>query len=219
LLEHEGRRYRLVDTAGIRRRSKVSGAPEELAVMLARRQIERAEVAVLVVEAPQGITTGDLAVAGAIWQAGRAAVVAVNKWDLLDDEGRERLDRSWPRLAEALADPPRVNLSAATGRSVDRLFERLEVARAGFGLQVTTGELNRLLETWIAEHAPPQIDGKVWKLFYATQVGQGPPTFMLFANRALPVTHTYRRYLENRLRATFDLSGVPVRLVVRQRST
>ncbi len=219
LLEHEGRMYRLVDTAGIRRRSKVSGAPEELAVMLARRQIERAEVAVLVVEAPQGITTGDLAVAGAIWQAGRAAVVAVNKWDLLDDDGRERLDRSWPRLADALADPPRVNLSATTGRSVDRLFERLDAARAAFGLEVSTGELNRLLETWISEHAPPLIEKRPWKLYYATQVGQGPPTFMLFANRALPVTHTYRRYLENRMRATFDLAGVPVRLVIRQRST
>jgi len=218
-LEREGRRYRLVDTAGIRRRSKVSDAPEELAVLLARRQIERSEVGVLVIEAQRGVTSGDLAVAGALWEAGRAAVVAVNKWDLLDDDGRDRLDRSWPRLSELLSDPPRVNLSAETGRSVEKLFERIDVAHERFRLEVPTGELNRLLEEWIAAHQPPVVDGRPWKLRYATQVSPSPPTFMLFANRALPIAHTYRRYLENRLRERFDLGGVPVRLVIRRRST
>jgi len=218
-LEREGRAYLLIDTAGIRRRSRVADAPEELAVMLARRQIERAEVAVLVIEAPLGVTSGDLAVAGAIWQAGRAAVVAVNKWDLLDDDGRERLDRSWPRLAELLADPPRVNVSATTGRSVESIFERIDLACQALRLEVPTGELNRLFEGWIRQHPAPRLDHKPWKLFYATQVGSAPPTFMLFANRTLPLHHPYRRYLENRLRETFALPGVPVRLVVRQRST
>ncbi len=218
LLERGGRRYLLVDTAGIRRRSRTADTPEELAVMLARRQIERAEVAVLVVEAPQGVTTGDLAVAGAIWEAGRAAVVAVNKWDLLDDEGRERLDRSWQRLADALAEPARVNLSALTGRSVEKLFDGIDAAAAAFRTEFPTGELNRLFEEWQRQHQPPRIGDKLWKLFYATQVATGPPTVMLFANRALPRSHSYRRYLENRLRETFDLPGVPVRLVVRRRS-
>jgi len=219
LLRRDERRYRLVDTAGIRRRSRVSDAPEELAVLLARRQIERADVAILVVEAAQGITSGDLAVAGAVWEAGRASVVAVNKWDLLDDAGRERLDLSWPRLAELLSNPPRVNLSALTGRNVEKVFERLDLAAERFRLQVPTGELNRLFEEWIRAHQPPVIDGKRWKLLYATQVSSGPPTFMLFSNRKLPLAHTYRRYLENRLRDRFDLGGVPVRLVVRRRST
>jgi len=218
-LVRDGHSYLLIDTAGMRRRAKVADAPEELAVMMARRQIERAEVAVLVIEAQQGVTTGDLAVAGAIWQAGRAAVVAVNKWDLLDDEGRERLERSWPRLADALADPPHVNISALTGRAVENLFERIDRAHAGFRLQVSTGELNRLFEQWIQQHQPPRLDHRPWKLYYATQVASGPPTFMLFANRSLPISHSYRRYLENRLRETFDLAGVPVLLVVRQRST
>ncbi len=219
LLARDERRYLLIDTAGMRRRAKVSDAPEELAVMLARRQIERSDVAVLVIEAPMGVTTGDLAVAGAIWQAGRAAVVAVNKWDLLDDAGRERLERSWPRLADALADPPTVNISALTGRAVENLFDRIDRASAAFRLQVSTGELNRLFEQWLRQHEPPRLDHRPWKLYYATQVASGPPTFMLFANRPLPLSHTYRRYLENRLRETFDLAGVPVRLVVRQRST
>ena len=219
LVERGGRSYRLVDTAGIRRRSRVADAPEDLAVLLARRQIERAEVAVLVIEAPQGVTSGDLAVAGAIWQAGRAAVVAVNKWDLLDDESRERLDRSWPRLAELLAEPPRVNLSAKSGRGAEKVFGAVDTACAAFRLEVATGELNRLFEGWLRQHPPPRLDGKPWKLFYATQVATAPPTFMLFANRALPLEHTYRRYLENRLRESFGLAGVPVRLVVRRRST
>ena len=219
LVERGGRSYRLVDTAGIRRRSRVADAPEDLAVLLARRQIERAEVAVLVIEAPQGVTSGDLAVAGAIWQAGRAAGVAVNQWDLLDDESRERLDRSWPRLGERHAAPPRVNLSAKSGRGAEKVFGAVDTARAAFRLEVATGELNRLFEGWLRQHPPPRLDGKPWKLFYATQVATAPPTFMLFANRALPLEHTYRRYLENRLRESFGLAGVPVRLVVRRRST
>jgi len=219
LIERDSGRYLLIDTAGIRRRAKVSGTPEDLAVMLARRQIERAEVAVLVIEAPLGVTSGDMAVAGAIWDAGRAAVVAVNKWDLLDEKGRDQLERSWPRLAELLADPPRLNLSATTGRGVEKLFERVAAARRGLHTEVTTGELNRLFESWIEAHRPPNFAGKPWKLFYTTQVATAPPTFMLFANRHLPLTHPYRRYLENRMREAFDLSGVPVRLVVRRRST
>jgi GTP-binding protein len=219
LLERPEGSFLFVDTAGIRRRAKVSGAPEELAVLLARRQIERAEVAVLVIEAPTGVTSGDLAIAGAIWEAGRAAVVVINKWDLLDDAGRERLDRSWPRLAELLGDPPRVNVSAATGRGVEDLFERVLTAQRAFRLQVSTGELNRLLEQWIQQHRPPALDHRPWKLLYATQVGSGPPTLMLFANRDLPLSHPYRRYLENRFREHFAVGGVPVRLVVRRRST
>ena len=217
LVARDGRSFLLVDTAGIRRRAKVSGAPEELAVLLARRQIERSEVCVLVIEAPAGVTSGDLAVAGAIWEAGRAAVVAVNKWDLLDDEGRERLERSWPRLAELLSDPPRLNLSATSGRGVEKLFERIVVAHTAFGFELSTGELNREMEEWIRRHSPPSLDGRLWKLLYATQVSTRPPTFMLFSNRALPVSHSYRRYLENRMREAHGLEGVPVRLVVRRR--
>jgi GTP-binding protein len=218
LLERAGKRYLLIDTAGIRRRSRAADTPEELAVMLARRQIERAEVAVLVIEAAQGVTSGDLAVAGAIWETGRAAVVAVNKWDLLDDAGREQLDRTWPRLSEVLAGPERVNLSALTGRSVEKLFGGIDAAARAFRTELPTGELNRSLEEWLRQHPPPRIEERPWKLFYATQVATGPPTLMLFANRALPRSHSYRRYLENRLREAFDLSGVPVRLVVRRRA-
>ncbi len=218
LIRRGGREYLLIDTAGIRRRAKVSGTPEDLAVLMARRQVERSDVALLVIEASAGVTSGDLAIAGAIWEAGRAAVVAVNKWDLLDEVRRERLEGTWARLVEVLAGAPRVNISAASGRGVEKVFPAIDRALAAFRRQVTTGELNRLIEGAIRAHQPPSFsDHRPWKFLYAAQVSSGPPTFMLFANRTLPLRHSYRRYLENRLRAELGLEGVPVRLVIRSR--
>ncbi|HVS02344.1 MAG TPA: ribosome biogenesis GTPase Der [Thermoanaerobaculia bacterium] len=217
LIRRHGKDYLLIDTAGIRRRSRVSGTPEELAVMMARRQLERADVALLVLDAAAGVTTGDLSIAGTAWELGRGVVVAVNKWDLLDDDRRQHLERGWERLEQLLAAPRRVNVSAATGRGVGRIFGPLDETLAAFRRQFGTGEVNRLFEQAVTEHQPPSLQGRPWKLFYATQVATGPPTFMLFANRPLPRHHAYRRYLENRLRQTLGLEGVPVRLVVRKR--
>jgi len=217
MVERGGKRYVFVDTAGIRRRAKVTGTPEDLAVLMARRQLERADVALLVVEAQQGITSSDLAIAGAIWEAGRAAIVVVNKWDLLDDLSRERLDMSWPRLEEILSRPPRLNLSAIHGRGVEKLFPAIDALRDRFELRVQTAELNRLIERAVKSHSPPTLNHRPWRFYYSAQVSAAPPTFMLFANRALPIRHPYRRYLENRLREELDLGGVPVRLVVRAR--
>ena len=217
VVERGGRRYLLVDTAGIRRRARTSGAPEELAVLFARRQIERSQVALLLVDAAAGITSGDLAIAGAIWELGRAAVVGLNKWDLLAPATREELERGWPRLDELLGGPPRVNLSAASGRGIDKLFPAVDRAYAALHREVSTAELNRVLQEIVGQHRPPVRGGKPWKLLYATQVAGIPPTFLLFANRSLPVGDSYRRYLENRMRETFGLAGVPLRLVVRHR--
>jgi len=218
LLTWDDRRFRLIDTAGIRRRSQVSGAAEEIAVLFARRQMERAEAVVVVVDASQGVTTGDLAIAGEAWELGRAVVVALNKWDLLDEDARHRLEESWPRLEQLLADPPRVNLSALTGRRIDRLLPAVAEILERHRTKLPTGEVNRLFERALAEHQPPQLKGRPWKLYYATQVNTAPPTFLLFANRTLERSDSYRRYLENRVRAELGLSGIPVRLVIRRRS-
>jgi GTP-binding protein len=218
LIRRGDRSYLLIDTAGIRRRSQTTGAAEELAVMMARRQIERAQVVVLVVDAAQGVTSGDLAIAGTIWELGRAAVLAINKWDLLDEESHAKLELSLERLTDNLAEPGRVNVSALTGRGVEKLFPAIDRALAGYGRKLGTGEVNRLFEGAIRRVSPPTLGGRPWKLYYATQVSSEPPTFMLFANRALPRTHHYRRYLENRLRGELDLAGVPLRLVVRRRA-
>ena len=218
LLIRDDRRYRLVDTAGIRRRSQVTGAAEDLAVLFARRQAERADAVALVVDASAGITAGDLAIAGMLWELGKVSVVVINKWDLIDEEAREDLERSYPRLDEILAGPLRVNVSANSGRGVEKLLPLLDTALAAQRTVVSTGELNRLLETAIRQHRAPADQGRPWKMYYATQVSSAPPTFMIFANRALQPQHTYRRYLENCLREALALPGVPVRLIVRRRT-
>jgi len=216
-IEYGGHRYLLIDTAGIRRRAKVADAPEELAVMMARRQIQRATVAILVLDATQGVTSGDLAIAGAIWELGRTAVVAVNKWDLIDEEARAQLDLDFERLDQLLARPLRANVSALTGRGIDKIFPLVERALAAHATQLGTAEVNRLFEDALARAKPPSERGKPWKVYYTTQVSTAPPVFMLFANRTLQRTHHYRRYLENRLRDELELPGVPVRLVIRRR--
>ena len=156
----EGPDYLLVDTAGIRRRSQVQDAPEELAVMLARRQIERAELVVLTVDASHGITNGDLAIGDAAWQAGRPAVIACNKWDLLDEEGRERLEAGWERMAEVFARPARVNVSALSGRGIGGLLPTLDRLRTRHRLRVSTSELNRVARRIVDRHQPPAERGK-----------------------------------------------------------
>ena len=218
ILEVGGVTYRLIDTAGIRRRSQVTGEAEGLAVMMARRQLERAELALLVVDASAGITTGDLAIAGAAWDFGRAMVILVNKWDLIDENARRAVDDSWPRLAELAFEPERVNLSAETGRSLDKVFPAVERARAAYRITLTTSEVNRIFQKAVARHHAPADRGKPWNLLYATQVKTGPPTFVLFANRSLPKSSSYRRYLENFLRRELGLSGVPIRLKIKVRS-
>ena len=217
LIRRGEREYLLVDTAGIRRRSKVSEATEELAVMMARRQIERSRVVVLVIDAAEGVTSGDLAIAGSAWELGRAAVVAINKWDLLDEEGRERLDDTYPRLDELLSNPPRVNVSALSGRAIDKLFPAIDRALEAHATELSTSEANKLLDEAIRRRKPPAVDGRPWKVYYVTQVSTGPPTFMVFANKTLPRGHNYRRYLENQVREALSLPGVPVRLVIRGR--
>jgi GTP-binding protein len=211
--------FRLVDTAGIRRRSRTSGAPEELAIMMAQRQLERADLAILVIEAGAGVTTGDLSIAGVAWELGRAVVVAVNKWDLLDDEGRKILEESWPRLERLTSGAERVNVSARTGRALERLFPAVERTLDQYRCQLSTAHLNGLIEAAVRRHHAPTEQGRPWKIYYGTQLSTGPPTFVLFANRSLPRQAPYRRYLKNFLRREMGLRGVPVRLQIRSRSS
>lgn len=217
LLSFAGRDYQLIDTAGIRRRAKVLGTPEDLAVMMARRQIERCEVAVLVIDGSEGVVSGDLAIAGAIWQLGRSAVVAINKWDLVTEVAAEQLSLSYPRLEQILGLPEHVNLSALTGRGVARLLPAVARVSDRSRVKLATSDVNRLFETAVARHHPPAAGDRPWKMYYATQVNTAPPTYMVFANRKLPHNSSYRRYLENFVRQELDLAGVPVRLVIRRK--
>jgi len=217
IIEVNDKRYLLVDTAGIRRRSRTSGAPEALAVMMAKRQLERADVALLVIEAQAGVTAGDLAIAGAAWEMGRALVVLINKWDLIEEKTRQDLEASWERLDTVAASPERVNVSATTSRGVEKILSAAQRALEAYRTEVSTADLNRMVEDALRSHHSPTEQGKPWKVYYATQVSAGPPTFMLFANRSLPKASGYRRYLENTFRRVLSLRGIPIRLVIRRR--
>ncbi|MEE8367360.1 MAG: ribosome biogenesis GTPase Der [Thermoanaerobaculia bacterium] len=217
--ETDGKDYLLIDTAGIRRRSKAADTAEEIAIMMARRQIARADLALLVIDAAHGVTTGDLSIAGVAWEEGRATVVVVNKWDLLSEPEHEALEKTWERLAMVLSSPPRVNISALTGRGMKSLFPQVSASYEAYIQEIPTSELNRVLQAAVTRHPAPARHGRPWKFYYATQVSQAPPTFILFANRKLDHHSNYRRYLENYLHEEFELAGIPARLVIREKKS
>ena len=130
---------------------------------------------------------------------------------------RADLEESWQRLDEILSEPPRVNISALTGRGLDKIFPAVEQTLERFNIELGTSELNRIFESLVRRHRPPEIDGHSWNLLYVTQVKTAPPTFMLFASRQLPQRSTYRRYLVNGVRRELGLEGIPIRLVIRKR--
>jgi GTPase len=214
----------LIDTAGIRRRGKVAAGPaaERYSTMRALTALSRADVAVLVIDAVEGLTSQDAHVAGYAVEEGKGLVVAVNKWDLVEDKTDRTFDQyvEWIRSdAPFLEFAPVVSISAKTGQRVGRVLELAIDIWAERRKRVPTGELNRLLMNATDRTPPPLVRGKRPKLFYATQAAISPPTFVFFASDASAVHFSYRRYLENRLRDTFGFHGTPVRLVFRDRAS
>jgi ribosome-associated GTPase EngA len=213
----------LIDTAGIRRRGKVASGPaaERYSTLRALKALSRADVAVLVIDAVEGLTSQDAHVAGYVVEEGRGLVVAVNKWDLVADKTDRTFDQyvEWIRSEAPFLDfAPVVSISAKTGQRVGRVLELAVDIWGERRKRVPTAELNRLLASATDRLAPPIVKGRRPKIFYATQAGVAPPTFVFFANDASSVHFSYRRYLENRLRDTFGFHGTPVRLVFRDRS-
>ncbi len=214
-----GRRFRFVDTAGIRRKGRTVRGPEVLSVVMARKQLERAHLALVVVDASEGITAQDAHVAGYAWEAGRGVVLVVNKWDLVrgDAAADGRLRRGIEQHLRFLKGVPVVRLSALTGLGVGRLWPAMGRVHAAAVRRVTTADLNRAVRAaW--EARPPSVRGRREpKLFYAAQVGSSPPRFVLFSNLTERVHFSYLRYLENALREAFHLDGVPVKVMIRGR--
>jgi GTP-binding protein len=221
-LDWNGTPVRLVDTAGIRRRGKVASGPaaEKFSTLRAVRAVGRADVAVLVVDASEGLTAQDAHVAGYVVEEGTGLVVAINKWDLVEKTGRT-FDEYVARIrgeAPFLDFAPVVAVSARTGQRVGRVLDAaLEVA-AGRRRRVPTGELNRVLGDAAFKQPAPPVKGRRPRFYYATQVAIEPPTFVLFARDADAVHFSYKRYLENRLRDAFGFGGSPIRLIFRERS-
>jgi GTP-binding protein len=215
LIELGGSVWRFVDTAGIRRRVRESQGADYFAAMRTERALERAEVAVVLVDASEPLAEQDLRIVSMVIEAGRALVIAYNKWDLVDDDRRHFLDREIDRQLHTARWAPRVNISAATGWHTDRLVPALEEALAGWETRVPTGRLNAWLAGLTAATPPPVRGGRQPKILFATQTGIRPPHFVLFTTGFLQAG--YRRFIERRLREEFGFGGSPVHLSMRIR--
>jgi GTPase len=213
LIELGGRTWRFIDTAGIRKRVKEASGHEYYASLRTSTAIDRAEVAVLVVDGGQSISEQDVRILQTVREAGRALVVAFNKWDLVDEERRHYLEREVERELVQVQWAPRINITARTGWHVDRLVPALDKALAGWETRVSTGALNAFLGRLVAEHPHPVRGGKQPKIMFGTQTSIAPPTFILFTSGKLDAA--YLRFLERRLREDFGFVGTPI--VVQQR--
>jgi GTP-binding protein len=214
----------LIDTAGIRRPGKVASGPaaERYSTLRALKAVDRADVAVLVIDAPDGLTAQDAHVAGFVLEEGRGLVLAVNKWDLLT----EKTDRTFDEYAAGIRAEvpfldyaPIVSISAKTGQRVSKVLELAVDIWGERRKRIPTPELNRVIRTATARQAPPPGKGAPPKIFYATQVAVAPPTFVFFARNAGEVHFSYARYMENQIREAFGFDGTPVRLIFRERSS
>ncbi len=214
----------LIDTAGIKRRGKVASGPaaEKYSTLRSLKAISRADVAVLVIDAVEGLTAQDAHVAGYVVDEGRGLVIAVNKWDLVEDKTDRTFDQyvEWIQNEVPFLDfAPVVSISAKTGQRVGRVLELAIDIWGERRKRVSTAELNRILRIALERQQPPVVKGRRPKLFYGTQAGVAPPTFVFFANDAAAIHFSYRRYLENQLRAEFGFDGTPIKLVFRNRES
>lgn len=217
------RRFRIVDTAGIRRPGRVarSGQVESVSVLLARRSIQDADIVVLVVDASAGATDQDAAIAGEADRLGKGVIIAANKWDLVKDRGSDYVqtfDATLRRQMKFLDYAPVVHISAASGERTPKLLEWIDRVSASRRQRVKTPELNRFIERVTQEHPPVSPGRRHVRVLYAAQTGVAPPLFVLFTNVATSFHFSYLRFLENRLREEFGFGGTPIRIQVRARS-
>jgi GTPase len=210
-----GRAWRFIDTAGIRKRVKEASGHEYYASLRTAGAIERAEVCVMIVDSSQPLSEQDTRIITSVAEAGRALVIAFNKWDKVDEERRYYLDREIERELVRVQWAPRVNITALTGWHVDKLVPALEAALAGWETRISTGQLNSFLGRLISEHPHPVRSGKQPKILFATQASTEPPTFVLFTSGKLEPG--YLRYIERRLREEFGFVGTPIHLEQRPR--
>lgn len=216
LVEIDGQPYQLIDTAGIRRAPKVDETAEYFAIQRARKVVEKADVALLIIDGKEGVTQQDQRIAELVVEAGAGLIVLLNKWDAVDEEMREWTEGSVPDRLGFVGWAPVLRMSALTGARLKRLGPAIEAVMAARTIRLGTGELNRLVRAWHAAHPPPVRKGRRPKLMYAVQPGIEPPTFVLFTAGG-DLGEDYLRYIENRLRETADFAGTPIRLVVRKR--
>ena len=217
--ENDQGRFVFIDTAGIRRKSKVEEDIEKYSVLRATMAIERSDVCLILIDATEGVTEQDTKVAGLAHEAGKASIIVVNKWDLIEKDGKT-MDKMREEVRNGLAFmtyAPILFISAKTGQRVDRLFELIDYVSNQASTRITTGMLNSVLADAQTRVQPPSDKGRRLKIYYMTQVGIRPPHFVVFCNDSRLFHFSYQRYLENCLRNTFGLEGTPIILSIRQR--
>ena len=218
--ENKKGKYLLIDTAGMRKKSKVDDPIEKFSVLRATMAIERADVCLIMIDANEGVTEQDTKVAGLAHEAGKACIIVVNKWDAIekDDKTMDRMRQDVRRDLAYMTYAPIVFISALTGQRVDRLFDLINYVSDQAAMRITTGMLNTVLADATARVQPPTDKGRRLKIYYMTQIGVKPPHFVCFCNDAKLFHFSYQRYLENQIRATFGLEGTPIKLTIRQKS-
>ncbi len=219
LVENEHGCFNFTDTAGLRRKSKVDDKLEKYSVLRAQMAIERSDVCVIMLDGKDGFTEQDSKVAGLALEQGKACIIAVNKWDIVDKDGKtmDTYRKSLMKDFSFMPFAPIIFISAKTGQRIDRLFELIKFVYEQNTMRISTGKLNDILADATARVQPPSDRGKRLKIYYMTQASTKPPTFVCFCNNAELFHFSYQRYLENQIRATFGLEGTPVRFVIRER--
>ncbi len=225
LVERDGQSYRFIDTAGIRRKGKTELMAEKLSVVMARKHLEAADVALMIIDAVEGVTSSDATIAGYAHESGRSVIVVINKWDLVTDQrtdGKPPAERGVyeeqvRRHLKFLSYAPVVFVSATTGKNLDKLFSTLELVARERRKRIGTGEMNRFLSHIDFERASVPMAKRV-KIYYLTQAAVSPPTFILFTDRAVKLHFSYQRFLENQIRAAFGFVGTPIWIKNRARN-
>jgi len=219
-VENEAGKFLFIDTAGLRRKSKVYDKIEKYSVLRAQMAVERAEVIVIMIDATEGFTEQDSKVAGLAHEAGKASVIVVNKWDIYDNKDSKSMDSYRKSLMSDfsfMSYAPIIFISAKTGQRIDRLFELIKFVWEQNAIRISTGVLNDILADATSRVQPPSDKGKRLKIYYMTQASTKPPTFVCFVNNEDLFHFSYQRYLENKIREVFGLEGTPMRMVIRER--
>lgn len=218
-IENEYGKFNFIDTAGLRRKSRVDDAIEKYSIIRARMAVERANVCVIMIDAVEGFTEQDSKVAGIALEQGKACIIAVNKWDAIEKDGNtmkeytDKLTNDFSFMSYA----PIMFISAKTGQRIDKLYEMISFVHSQNSMRISTGKLNEVLAGATARVQPPTDKGKRLKIYYMTQASTRPPTFVFFVNNAELFHFSYQRYLENQIRDIFGLDGTPVRFIIRER--
>ncbi len=218
-IKNEYGKFNFIDTAGLRRKSRVDDAIEKYSIIRARMAVERANVCVIMIDAVEGFTEQDSKVAGIALEQGKACIIAVNKWDAIEKDGntmkeyRDKLTNDFSFMSYA----PIMFISAKTGQRINKLYEMISFVHSQNSMRISTGKLNEVLAGATARVQPPTDKGKRLKIYYMTQASTRPPTFVFFVNNAELFHFSYQRYLENQIRDIFGLDGTPVRFIIRER--